>query len=217
MPSKPASTIDFAKVHSELGNNSLVESAVSRIPVLTGDKNYTDWSDGLMAALKYCGIEKILTGEWAQPTATSGDATSEKNAEEWEVLDAWIWLHFNLSDNVRSQVRHLKTSHEKWDELKKLFKPTISITFHLTSIINVRFDESMKFGEFVAGKREHNRLLGELGGQTLPDSYIAIIIRSRLPKHLKQAVAHLPDDTITTDNLVDIIRSRQRESIIRTL
>ena len=112
-----------------------------------------------------------------------------------------------------------KTSHEKWNELKKLFKPTsaTSITLYLTSIVNIRFDESMKFEEFMAAKHEHNRLLRELGGETLPDSYIAILIRSGLPENFKQAIAHLPDDTITTDNLVNIICSRQQESIVRNV
>ena len=206
MPPKPQ-PIDFAKVHTNLGANSLVKSAVTRVPMLTGEENYTNWSDQLMAVLEYCGIEKILTGDWAQPTIDANDASSEKNAQEWKALDSWIWLHFNLSDNVRSQVRHLTTSCERWNELKKLFKPTsaTSITLHLTSIVNVRFDESIKFEDFVASKREHNRLLGELSGQTLPDSYIAIFIRSGLPDHLKQSVAHITDDTITTDALVNII------------
>ena len=203
----PPKATDFAKVHADLGANSLVKSAVTRIPMLNGEENYTNWSDQLMAVLEYCGIEKIITGDWAQPTVEPSDASSEKNAREWRALDSWIWLHFNLSDNVRSQVRHLNTSCERWNELKKLFKPTsaTSITLHLTSIVNVRFDESVKFEDFVASKREHNRLLGELGGQILPDSYIAILIRSGLPDHLKQTVAHIADDTITTDNLVNII------------
>ena len=210
---------DYAKLHTALGSNSLVKSAITTIPKLTGNEDYINWSDQLIAVLKYCGVDKILTGEWSQPAVTSGDATTEANANEWAALDAWIWLHFNLSDSVRSQVRHLATSHDKWNELKKLFKPTsaTSITLHLTSIVNVRFDESTKFEDFVASKCEHNRLLGELGGKSLPDSYVAILIRSGLPENLKQTVAHIPDDTITTDQLVNIIRARQQESIIHTM
>ena len=133
--------------------------------------------------------------------------------------DSWISLHLGLSDMVRGQVRHLLTSYEKWAELERKFKPasTTSITLHLTSIVNVRYDESTKFEDFVASKCEHNRLLGELGGTTLPDSYIAIFICSSLPDNLKQYVAHIPDDTITTDQLVNIIRSREQESIMQTM
>ena len=128
-------------------------------------------------------------------------------------------IHLNFSDSVRSQVRHLPTSFAKWEELQRLFKPIslTSITLHLTSIVNVRYDESTKFEDFVALKSEHNRMLGELGGTSLPDSYIAIFIRSGLPDHLKAAVAHISDDKITTDQLVNIIRSRQQESIIQTM
>ena len=210
---------DYKKLHSALGANNLVKSAMTTIPKLTGNEDFINWSDQLIAALKYCSISKILTGEWTLPTIDPSDTNSVQNAEEWKSLDAWIALHLNLSDSVRSQVRHLATSHEKWNELKKLFKPTsaTSITLHLTSIVNVRFDESTKFEDFVASKCEHNRLLGELGGQSLPDSYIAIFIRSGLPDHLKQYVAHIPDNTITTDQLVDIIRSQQQESIIQTM
>jgi len=212
-------TPDYGKLHKALGANSLVKSAITTIPKLTGNEDYTNWSDHVVAVLKYCGIEKILTGDWAQPPVTTNDVDSEYNAAEWTALDSWIALHLNLSDAVRSQVRHLVTSHAKWAELKKLFKPTsaTSITLHLTSIVNVRFDESMKFEDFVASKCEHNRLLGELGGKSLPDSYIAILIRSGLPEHLKQTVAHIPDDTITTDQIVNIIRSRQQESMINTM
>ena len=49
----------------------------------------------------------------------------------------------------------------------------------------------MKFEEFVATKRKHNHLLRELGGETLLDSYIVILIRSGLPENLKQAITHL--------------------------
>ena len=49
----------------------------------------------------------------------------------------------------------------------------------------------MKFEEFVAAKRKHNHLLGELGGETLLDSYIVILICSGLPENLKQAITHL--------------------------
>ena len=152
------------------------------------------------------------------PVVTS-DADSERNAQQWESLNSWISLHLGLSDAVHSQVQHLQTSYEKWAELEKKFKPasTTSITLHLTSIVNVRYDESTKFEDFVASKCKHNRLLGELGGTTLPDSYIAIFIRSSLPDNLKQYVAHIPDDTITTDQLVNIICSRKQESIMQTM
>ena len=210
---------EYGKLHKALGANSLVKSAIMTIPKLTGNEDYTNWSDQVVAALKYCGIEKILTGDWAQPPVTANDADSEYNAAEWTALDSWIALHLNLSDTVRSQVRHLATSHAKWAELKKLFKPTsaTSITLHLTSIINICFDELMKFEDFVVSKCEHNQLLGELGGKSLPDSYITILIRSGLPEHLKQSIAHIPDDTITTDQIVNIIRSRQQESMINTM
>ena len=98
-------------------------------------------------------------------------------------------------------------SNQIWLKLKKLFKPhsNTSITLHLTSIINTCYDESVKFEEFIASKCEHNRLLRALGGESLPDSYIAILIRSGLPKHLKQTVLHILDDMISTDQLVNII------------
>ena len=103
--------------------------------------------------------------------------------------------------------------------MKKLFKPTstTSITLHLTLIVNVCFDESTKFKDFVASKCKHNCLLREVGGQSLLDSYIAIFIHSGLPDHLKQYVAHILDNTITAGQLVDIIHSHQQESIIQTM
>jgi len=182
MPTGTSTPPDYAKLHLTLGTNSLAKSAMSTIPKLNGNEDYINWSDQLIAVLNYCGIEKIITGEWAQPAVTQGDKDSETNAREWKHLDAWISLHLNLSDTVRSQVRHLTTSHAKWAELKKRFKPAsaTSITLHLTSIVNIRYDESTKFEDFVATKCEHNRLLGELGGNSLPDSYIAILIRSSL-------------------------------------
>ena len=208
MPNDP----DYLKIHSALGKNALVKSAMVTIPKLTGNEDYINWSDQLIGVLNYCGIDKIVTGEWAQPAVIKGNTDSETNAQEWKHLDAWISLHLNLSDAIRSQVRHLTSSHAKWMELKKRFKLTsaTSITLHLTSIVNIRYDESVKFEDFMASKCEHNRLLGELGGQSLPDSYVAILIRSSLPEHLKQTVAHIPDDTITTDQLVNIIRCRTR-------
>ena len=210
---------NYTKLHTTLGSNSLVKSAVTTIPQLTGNENYINWSDQVAAAFRYCGIEKILTGEWEKPEVKSSDPDSEKEANEWSSLDAWITLHLNFSDSVCSQVRHLTTSFAKWEELQRLFKPIslTSITLHLTSIVNVRYDESTKFEDFVATKSEHNWMLGELGGTSLPDSYIAIFIRSGLPDHLKNSVAHISDDKITTDQLVNIIRSRQQESLIQTM
>lgn len=208
---------NFTEIHAALSANSLVGSAIATIPMLTGNEDYINWSDQVITVFKYCGIEKILTGEWTKPSAlklwgqaalASGD--SGRNARDWNALDTWISLHLNLSGPIRSQVRHLTTSHDKWTKLKELFSPTSesSITSHLLSIVNIHFDESTEFEEFVASKREHNRLLGELGGTSLPDSYVAILIRSGLPERLKQIVADITDDTVTTDQLIDIIHSR---------
>ena len=192
---------------------------MNTLPKLTGNEDYINWSDQTLLAFKYCGIDKILMGDWTKPAVSTGDATSEQNAQEWESLDRWISLHLSLSNVVRGQVWHLKTSYEKWAELEKKFKPAsmTSITLHLTSIVNVHYDESTKFEDFVASKCEHNRLLGELSGTTLPDSYIAIFIRSSLPDNLKQYVAHIPDDMITADQLINIIHSRKQESIMQTM
>jgi len=93
---------EYGKLHKALGANSLVKSAIMTIPKLTGNEDYTNWSDQVVAALKYCGIEKILTGDWAQPPVTANDADSKYNAAEWTALDSWIALHLNLSDTVRS-------------------------------------------------------------------------------------------------------------------
>ena len=88
---------------------------------------------------------------------------------------------------------------------------------HLTSIINVCYDKTTKFEDFVVMKSEHNQMLGELNSMSLPDSYIAIFIRSGLPDHLKQTIAHILDDKITTDQIINIIHSRQQESIIQMM
>jgi hypothetical protein len=212
-------TADYAKLHTALGSNGLLKIIMNTIPKLTGHDDYILWSDQILAAFRYCGVDKILTGDWPAPAVIAGDTATETNAHEWNCIDSFIQLNMGLSNEVRSQVRHLHTSSERWLKLKKLYQPTsaTSITLHLTSIVNVRFDDSTKFEDFVAGKREHNHLLGELGGQSLPDSYIAILIRSGLPEHLHQTVAHIADDKITTDQLVNIVRSRQQESMINTM
>ena len=209
----------FSKLHIALGSNSLIKSAITTIPKLTGNENYINWSDQVIAAFRYCGIEKILTGEWKKPEIITGDTDTEKEANEWGSLDAWIALHLNLSDGVRSQVRHLATSFAKWEELQRLFKPVslTSITLHLTSIVNICYDESTKFEDFVATKCEHNWMFSELGGMSLLDSYIAIFIHSGLPDHLKQTITHIPDNTITTDQIINIICSRQQESLIQMM
>jgi len=196
-----------------------MKSVISTICRLTGNENFALWSDSITGALRFLKIEKILTGEAPRPAVDTSDATSVKNAESWDSIDAWIIIHLNLSERPQSQVRHLRTSHERWTELNKLYKPksTTSITLHLTSIVNVCFDESVKFEDFVATKCEHNRQLGELGGQSLPDSYVAILIRSGLPELLKRTVSHISDDEITTDQLVNIIRAHQQESMINTM
>ena len=200
---------NFAELHTTLRAGNLVESVITKIPKLTGREDYVRWSDQVVTVFKFCGIEKILTGEWTQPVVIDDDTDSEHNARGWKALDALILLFLNLSDPVDNQVRHLTTSHDKWIKLKNLFGPTsTSITFHLLSTVNIHFDESIEFEDFVTNKREHNRLLGELGGTSLPDSYIAILIRSGLPERLKQTVAHIPDGTITTEQLIDVIRSR---------
>lgn len=94
---------------------------------------------------------------------------------------------------------------------------TIQTSLHLTSIVNIHYDKSVKFEEFMASKHEHNHLLKELGRTSLSNSYIAILIHSSLPKHLKQTVAHIPDDTISTDQLVNMIQSCQQELMIQNM
>ena len=64
----------------------------------------------MITVFKFCGIEKILTGEWIQPVVIDGDLDSEHNARGWKTLDTLILLFLNLSDPVDSQVRHLTTS-----------------------------------------------------------------------------------------------------------
>lgn len=211
---------DYQAFRSAIAADPLLKSLIAAIPKLTGAETYANWWDKLTAVLNHFGITKILTGEWTQPPVTSSDPDSEKNAAAWKALDTWIILHLNLSDSVNSQVRHLTSAHDKWTVLVGRYRPTssTSITLHLTSIVNIRFDESTTtFEDFVASKCEHNRMIGELGGQSMPDSHVAILIRSGLPDHLKQYVAHLTDDTISTDQLVNIIRSRQQESAILTM
>ena len=90
----------FSKLHTALGSNSLVKSAVTTIPKLTGNENYINWSDQVVATFCYCGIEKILTGEWMKPEVITGDGDTEKEANKWGSLDTWIALHLNLSDGV---------------------------------------------------------------------------------------------------------------------
>ena len=200
---------DYSQLHKSLGSNNFIKSTVTIIPKLVCNKNYINWSNQVVAAFCYCGIEKIPTGEWKKPEVKATDASSEKEANDWGSLDTWITLHLNLSDPVRSQVHHLMTSFTKWEELQRLFKPIslTSITLHLTSIINICYDKSTKFEEFVATKLEHNWMLGELGGISLPNSYIAIFVHSGPPDRLKQTIAHIPDNKIMTSQIVNIIHS----------
>lgn len=186
---------------------------------MTGNNNYVYWSNHVTAILWYCKINKILTGKWPKPDVTNSDATSELNTEEWKLLNTWITLHLHLSEQVQSQFGHLETSHQIWLKLKKMFKPqsNTSITLHLTSIIKLSYNKLVKFEDFIASKHEHNHLLKELGGTSLPDSYITILICSGLPEHLKQTVTHISDDLILTDQLVNIICSHQQESLINTM
>src|SRR6266478_552626 len=218
-PTAPTTTEDFTALHKALGSNGLVRTTVNEIPTLTGAEDYLNWSNHVIGALRYCKIDKILTGEWPKPTVTPNDKDSKSNASEWDSLDAWIGLNLKLSPTVKSKVRHLKTLNEIWEELKKLFMPTSAtdMTLHLISIIHSRYDETMEFDEFVTTKCEHNRLLGELGSISLPDTYIAIIVRASLPDHLKQLVSHISGDKLSTDQLITIIRSRQQESQIQTM
>ncbi|KAF9647302.1 hypothetical protein BDM02DRAFT_3188127 [Thelephora ganbajun] len=134
-PSNSTSTErDYTKIHTALGSNSLVKMAIQTIPKLAGEENYVLWSSSAVAALRYCKINKILTGEWPKPNVTQNDEASQQNADDWESLDAWIMLHLNLLEQACSQVSHLTTSKNIWLELKKLFKPpsTMSITLHLS-------------------------------------------------------------------------------------
>ena len=117
---------DYTELHTALKSNGLVESAITTIPKLTGPDDYDPWSDQVLLVFEYCGVDNILTGVWTKPAVTPGDMASEKNAQEWGFLDSWIRLNMNLSNEVRSQIRHLATSSERWLELKKLYRPDIS-------------------------------------------------------------------------------------------
>ena len=210
---------DFHALYTALGSNPLLKTTLPVILKLASVNNYTDWLSKIIRVFNLCKVTKILTGEWTEPTIKPKDVASEQNVEAWHVLDSWIILHLNLLDSVNSQVWHLMKSHKCWTKLKKLFKltSTTSITLHLTSIINICFNESTKFEDFMVSKCKHNQMIGELGGQSLPDSHIAILICCGLPEHLRQQVAHLMDDAITTDQLINIIRSHQQQSEIQTM
>ena len=43
---------DYVKLHTALGSNSLVKSAITTIPKLTGNEDYIIWSDQLMLGSK---------------------------------------------------------------------------------------------------------------------------------------------------------------------
>ena len=69
---------DYKKLHSILSANNLVKSAMKMISKLTGNEDFINWLDQLIAALKYYGISKILTGEWTLPTVDPSDVNSAK-------------------------------------------------------------------------------------------------------------------------------------------
>ena len=204
MTSKPP---DYTKVLSALGSSQLVKSSFVNVPQLSGVDNYTIWAGQLLDVMELAGVAKILTGDWMKPAVSDSDADSTTNAQSWNTIDKWISLNLTLTPDVRGQVLHIPTSHEKWTKLKEMFKPasSTSIALHLISIINCTYDESTSFDTFVAEKHNHNRKLGELGGTMLPDNYIAILIRAGLPDNLRQTVAHLPDDKISTQEIINII------------
>ena len=104
---------DYSQLHKSLRSNNLVMSTITTVPKLVSNENYINWSDQVVVAFCYCGIEKILTGEWKKPEVKATDASSEKEANEWGLLDAWITLHLNLLDSVWSQVCCQGHSHPK--------------------------------------------------------------------------------------------------------
>jgi len=211
-----SSNPDFGKLVASLSTNGLIKTSLNRIPELTGEENYLVWADQLVNVLDLCGIDKILTGDWTKPAVTADKATAE-NTKNWNTLDKWISINLTVSQDICGRLRHLSTSHEKWTELKKWFQPasSTSIMLHLTSIVNACFDQSTTFENFVTEKHEHNNRLKELGGTSLPDNYLAILIRTGLPDDLRQTVAHLPDDKISTQDLINIVTAHSNETLIQ--
>jgi len=116
-----SSPLNYEELHVALKSDSLVGIVISKIPKLTGFGDFDVWSDTVILVLQYCRIDKILTGEWAEPTVTQGDVFSKRNAEAWRSLDTWIMIILNLSDEPCRRVRHLNTSHKRWKELKDAY------------------------------------------------------------------------------------------------
>jgi len=50
-PPKMTTDPDFAKLHSSLTSNSLTQTTISAIPKLTGNKNYTFWSNKVIGVM----------------------------------------------------------------------------------------------------------------------------------------------------------------------
>ena len=73
---------NLTKLHAALGSTNLVKSTVMMIPKLTGNENYINWSDQVVATFHYCGIEKILLGEWEIPKVVTSDPNSKKEANK---------------------------------------------------------------------------------------------------------------------------------------
>jgi len=174
---------DYTKILSALGSSQLVKSSFVNVPQLSGVNNYTIWAGQLLDVMELAGVAKILTGNWTKLAVSDSDADSATNAQSW-TINKWISLNLTLTPDVRGQVLHIPTSHEKWMKLKEMFKPasSTSITLHLISIVNCTYNESTSFNTFIAKKHNHNHKLGELGGTMLPDNYIAILIRVRMTR-----------------------------------
>ena len=75
-PKVDPDAVDFSAVFLALGTNPLHRNATGRPTTLNGSEDYNTWSHQTTTVFRFCGIDKVLTGEWAKPNVTLDDATS---------------------------------------------------------------------------------------------------------------------------------------------
>jgi hypothetical protein len=176
-------------------------SLFSKIPLLSGSKDYAKWALAIRAAAQYATIFRILNGTWTLPQAATTPPSAEELAaiEKWEIAnekstglisrtcseDIQILLADQRADVQTTPVTQREcTAHELWEFLRTRYekKDGISAIIDWGNLnrLTLTDDGSVSMETQLAALATHRSRVA-LNGFTYEDWQFAALIVLALP------------------------------------
>jgi len=191
-------------------------SIISRIPVLTGTKNYPQWSIRVTSTLQTYSVMGIVDGT---VTYTGLATAPPENADQqkWKLLDKRLcgFIAVTISDNLQSHVHFdwadatcPSLAKALWDQLFRMFGMSGLSgkfnLFHKATRANVRTKHAAEDLNILLSLFEQMTK----AGLNLPEFFKAMFVLTRLPDDFFTMSSTLVQTTAEADFTVELVTQR---------